>query len=372
MTTPIQNAQGQWVMPDGRVFNNATQQWEMPVAPVVPAPVAAVPPPPPGMPPAPTAAAIGAAPGYPAPAAQAQYAAPAPVHAPVGQAAHDRDAGRCKVDARLSWFYVLRRDDKGKQRVTLLIPKSDTNTKALMDAKVIEGLHKKWAKPPQYYSTCIKDGDTHRDGNNKPLGDECKGHWVINAVANDKYGPARVFDIYGSEITDPRAVKSGDYARVSITFYGSDKENKIGVFCALNNIVFLREGEALGGSGGVSAEQEFANDFQAPPPGYVPPPRYVPPQQTGTPAAPVPRAPAPAGVPGNFAPPPAPPGYGAPGAMTPPPSAAPMAPVPAPAPYNPPVVQTAPVMQLSPDGRFAWNGSAWVPNDTVHPQHIPY
>lgn len=359
---PTQNAQGQWVLPDGRVYNAATQQYEMPAAP--PSPPAPTPPAPPAasmMPPPPTAAAIGAAPGYGAPPAPPQYAAPAPVHAPAGQPTQDRDAGRCKVDARLSWFYVLRRDDKGKQRVTLLIPKSDTATKALMDQKVIEGLHKKWSKPPQYYSNPIKDGDTYRDGNGKPAGDECKGHWFINAVANDKYGPAQVFDIYGSEITDPRAVKAGDYARVSVTFYGSDKENKIGVFCALNRLVFLREGEALGGTGGISAEQEFAGDFQAPPAGYVPPPRYTPPQAGPGTAPPPPQAPVTA-QPGTMAPPPpAPAGYGAPVPPAPP----------APA-YQPPVVQVQTALQLSPDGRFAWNGTAWIPNDTIHPQHIPY
>lgn len=350
-------------MPDGRVFNPATQQWEMPTA----APVAPPAPPASPVPPPPSATAIGAAPGYGAPVAP-QYAAPAPVAAPVQQ--QDTMAGRCKLDVRLSWFFVLRRDNKGKQRVTLLIPKSDANTRALMDAKVQEGLRKKWAQPPQYYSTPIKDGDTWRNPDNgKPLGDECKGHWVINAVGNDKY-PVRVLDIYGNEITDPRAVKSGDYARVSVTFYGNDKENKIGVFCALNTVVFMREGEALGGDSSVSAEQEFAGDFQAPPPGYVPPPRYNPPQ-AGAPSAPPPQAPVTATA-GNFAPPPAPPGYGAPGATTAPQIAVPAAPVPAPAPYSPPVVQTQPVVQLSPDGKFAWNGQQWVPNDTVHPQHIPY
>lgn len=234
----------------------------------------------------PTAAALGAQAGYPGAPAATQHQPPQ--YAPQGQPSQGgpggAQPGRFKTGlVRMSYFFVLRRDDKGKQRATILIPKSDHQTYQLAQRAEQEAIAKKWPQnPPQYYRRCIKDGDTYvSPTNGKPLGPECRGHWVINSSGSPN-DVVRVLDQYGNEITDPRAVNSGDWGRVSLTFYGSSKDNNIGVNAALNSVIFVQKGEPLS-QGNVAAEDEFAGDFQAPPPGYVPPQHYQAPQQIGQP-----------------------------------------------------------------------------------------
>lgn len=260
-------------------------------------------------------------------------------------------------EVRLDWLFVLRRDKKNKQRVTVLIPKGDAATLAACAQAEEEALAKKWPNNrPPYYRRPLKDGDTWRNpSNNKPAPDEYKGHWFFTATAKNTK-TARILDMYGNEITNPSSVKSGDYGRCTLIFYGSDKDNNLGVNVCLNNINFTRSGEALSvNDAGGAAEDEFAGDFQQPPAGYVPPARYTPPAQQAAPMAP-PQQPAQAPQPvAGFAQPPAAPQYQ-------------QAPAPQQAAPQPP----APTMQLSPDGKWAWTGTAWVPNDTRDVQHINY
>lgn len=314
-------------------YQDAAGNWHLPAAqapqPLAPAPVQQ---------PQATYAAAPAPAGYGAPQAPALTTNPNP--------------GRVKTGrGRVSYFYVLARDEQGKQRTTFLVPKTDQETvQALFQAEE-EAIAKKWpAKRPQYYRSAIKDGDTFKSPTNgKPAGPECHGHFFINCTGTPST-LVRVLDVYGSEITAPSAVRSGDYCRLSITFYGSDKDNNIGVNVALNSVVFLERGESLGGAGFVDAEDEFKEDFQAPPPGYQPPaavqhaPQHAPQHAQ-------PQAPAPVGVAlGGFAPQPAAPQYQAP--AQPLHQAAPGQPYqPAQPAYTPPPTQPpAPT----------WDGSKWV------------
>lgn len=143
-----------------------------------------------------------------------------------------------------------------KYSVTLLIPKTDTATKADIDsamkAAYEQGVADKWkGARPQMKNALIYDGDgMKQDGT--PYGPECKGCWVLSARTNRK--PQVV------HVSNPRAelvstdIYSGMYARVSINFYPYSGQQK-GVAAGLSNVFKTREGEPL--SGGASAESEF-------------------------------------------------------------------------------------------------------------------
>lgn len=153
---------------------------------------------------------------------------------------------------RLSYVNLLipraqRQGDKLKYSTTLLIPKTDMATKqridAAINAAIKEGTASKWnSTPPVQPAIPIYDGDGVR-----PTGElfspECKGHWVITASSELK---PQVVDLYMNELTNPAAVYSGMYARVSIRFFPYFNSGKKGIGCALGNVQKLEEGEPLG------------------------------------------------------------------------------------------------------------------------------
>ena len=73
-----------------------------------------------------------------------------------------------------------------KYSVTVLLPKSNTQAKALLDAAVNyaveQGIAKCWngIRPPQP-ALCVHDGDGPRPSDGQPFGEECRGHWVFTA-----------------------------------------------------------------------------------------------------------------------------------------------------------------------------------------------
>lgn len=158
-------------------------------------------------------------------------------------------------------------DPNGKPKfsVTMLIPKTDTATKADIDASIKaayeDGVKNKWqGARPQMRSALIYDGDGVRP-NGEAFGPECKGHWVITASANADHKP-QVVDISNLNTTlAPQDVYSGMYARVTINFYPFSNTQK-GVGCSLGNVLKIRDGEPL--SGGASAASDFAGLGQTP------------------------------------------------------------------------------------------------------------
>lgn len=188
---------------------------------------------------------------------------------------YQNDAQKCLTgEVRLSYAYLNNprqpRDAQGnpmgdaKYTTTLLIPKTDTATKADLDAAFAAAANAavstKWGgvRPPQI-DALIHDGDgVRQDGT--PYGPECKGHWVLTASSKQK--PQCVgLDNINSEL-DPRDVYSGMYARVTVRFYGYNAGMKKGVGCGLGNILKIRDGEPL--SGGASASSDFAGIGSAP------------------------------------------------------------------------------------------------------------
>lgn len=154
---------------------------------------------------------------------------------------------------------------KEKYSCTLYIPKTDTATKADIDASMKaayeDAVNKKWeGARPQLKAALIYDGDGLRP-NGTPFGEAAHGCWVITASSNPNIKP-QVVDISNlySELA-PQDVYSGMYARVTLNFFSFTGVNK-GIGCGLGNVLKTRDGEPLGG--GASAASDFAGLGQTP------------------------------------------------------------------------------------------------------------
>ena len=148
-----------------------------------------------------------------------------------------------------------------KYSVTLLIPKTDTATKADIDAAMKaayeQGVADKWkGARPTLKNALIYDGDGMKN-DGTPFRDECKGHWVISARTNRK--PQVVHVSNPTAELAPTDIYSGMFGRVSINFYPFTGQQK-GVAAGLSNVFKTRDGEPL--SGGASAASEFADIAQ--------------------------------------------------------------------------------------------------------------
>ena len=202
--------------------------------------------------------------------------------------AYQNDPMKCLTgEVRLSFVNVItpraaQQGGEPKYSVTLLIPKSDTTTKADIDASMQaaaqDAVAKVWngVRPPNLRIP-IYDGDSVRPSG-EPFGNECKGHWVI--TASTKMKPQVVgIDNINVELA-PSDIYSGMYARVTIRFFGYSNSGNKGVGCGLGNIMKTRDGEPLAGN--ASAASDFAAIGNA----VAQPGAAAQPFQWGTPAAP--------------------------------------------------------------------------------------
>ena len=139
-----------------------------------------------------------------------------------------------------------------KYSVSLIIPKSDTETiakiNAAIDAAIEEGIGKFGGKKPNKAAlkTPLRDGDIERED------DEAYANaYFINA--NSTTAP-QIVDTKVQPVLDRAEVYSGVYARVSINFYAFNSNGNKGIACGLGNIQKVRDGEPLGGKTNASAE----------------------------------------------------------------------------------------------------------------------
>lgn len=171
--------------------------------------------------------------------------------------------------ARLSYEHLFRPyahqpNQEPKYSVTVLVPKTDVETKRRIDAAIAAatnaGVSKCWngAKPP-VLAVPVYDGDGVRP-NGEPFGAECKGCWVF--TASSKNAP-QVVDLSLNPIINQSEVYSGCYARVNVNFFPYNSNGKRGIGCGLNAVQKLEDGEPLGG--GISAAEAFGS-FGAPSP----------------------------------------------------------------------------------------------------------
>ncbi len=169
--------------------------------------------------------------------------------------------------ARLSYEHLFRPyahqpNQEAKYSVTILVPKSDTETKLRIDSAIAAatnvGISKCWngAKPP-VLAVPVYDGDGVRP-NGEPFGAECRGCWVF--TASSKQAP-QVVDLSLNPIINASEVYSGCYARVNVNFFPYNSNGKRGIGCGLNCVQKLEDGEPLGG--GISAAEAFGAPAQA-------------------------------------------------------------------------------------------------------------
>ena len=151
-----------------------------------------------------------------------------------------------------------------KYSVTVLVPKSDTATKARLDAGINaakkagqETKKYKEGTPIDKLPTPIWDGDGYRADGYTPFGPECKGMWVFTASCNADRKP-EVVDANGGPIITASEIYSGIWGRVSVDFFPYNFAGKQGVGCALCNAQKLADGEPLG-----AARPSAGDDFGA-------------------------------------------------------------------------------------------------------------
>ena len=144
-----------------------------------------------------------------------------------------------------------------KYSVTILVPKSNTAAKALIDqaiAQAIEqGVNTRWngVRPPQP-AICVHDGDGPRPSDGSAYGEECRGCWVF--TASSKQAPF-VVDAQVQNIIDPTQVYSGMWGNVNVNFFPYNQAGKKGIGCGLNGVQKIRDGEPLGNH--ITAQDAF-------------------------------------------------------------------------------------------------------------------
>lgn len=138
-----------------------------------------------------------------------------------------------------------------KFSVTILLPKTDVETKQRIDAAIEaakqKGASDKWGGViPPIVQIPIHDGDGVKPSDGMPFPDECKGHWVFTASSKAEY-PPEVVDQQLNPIINQSDIYSGCYARVNINFFPYAFGGKKGVGCGLGPVQKVADGEPLGG-----------------------------------------------------------------------------------------------------------------------------
>lgn len=144
-----------------------------------------------------------------------------------------------------------------KYQVTVLMPKSDVQAKARLDAAyqaaVQKGVAEKWnGTMPPIVACSIHDGDGVRPSTGEPFGPECKGHWVFTASSKN---PVSLVDAGMNPIVQKGELYSGCYARVCVSLFPYNTAGKRGIGIGLEAVQKLRDGDPLGG--GVSVADAF-------------------------------------------------------------------------------------------------------------------
>lgn len=150
-----------------------------------------------------------------------------------------------------------------KYSVSLLIPKSDTDTIQKIEQGIAAareaGVEKFGKKFPTNPKTTFRDGDEER-----PDDPAYKDHMFLNCTSKTKPGIIKAAPRGSAtktiEITDPEEFYSGCYGKAVVNFFAYDSQGNKGVSAGLNNLMFTRDGEAFAGK--AAAEDDFADEFE--------------------------------------------------------------------------------------------------------------
>lgn len=156
--------------------------------------------------------------------------------------------------------------------------------------------------PGVVFSDKIIDGDGYdTTGKHNGAKEGFAGHWVVRFTSG--YAP-KVVQPSGPgtwlEVTNPKAVKTGDYVRIAGTLASNMQPTKPGIYVNLSLVEFVGQGAAI--VSGPSAADAFAQPAALPPgatalpaaTGPIPGAATAPPPPPGAPAAPAPPPPPPA------------------------------------------------------------------------------
>ena len=175
-------------------------------------------------------------------------------------------ATKVVIPCRLSFAHIWEAKSinggEEKYSVSCIIPKSDKDTlgqihRAIEAAKE-EAKGKKWnGRIPANLKLPLRDGDIDR-----PDDENYAGCMFLNATSREA---PQIVDRKVKPIKEQTECRSGDYANVSVTFFGFYVDGKYGVAAGLGNIQKVRDGEPLGGK--TTAADDFAtladDDFLA-------------------------------------------------------------------------------------------------------------
>ena len=160
---------------------------------------------------------------------------------------------------RFSYLHVwepaaVEEGSQKKYSVSLIIPKSDTDTvariKNAIQSALEAGKAKFGGKIPANLKLPLRDGDIERADDDAYL-----NSWFLNANSSKQPG---IVDQNVQLILRQDEIYSGCYGRASINFFAFNTNGNKGIACGLNNIQKLSDGELLGGR--ATAEFDFADD----------------------------------------------------------------------------------------------------------------
>jgi hypothetical protein len=160
---------------------------------------------------------------------------------------------------RFSYLHVwepaaVEEGSQKKYSVSLIIPKSDTDTvariKNAIQSALEAGKAKFGGKIPPSLKLPLRDGDIERADDDAYL-----NSWFLNANSSKQPG---IVDQNVQPILRQDELYSGCYGRASINFFAFNTNGNKGIACGLNNIQKLSDGELLGGR--TTAEFDFADD----------------------------------------------------------------------------------------------------------------
>ena len=163
--------------------------------------------------------------------------------------------------------------DKKQCGTAIIIDKSDKKTVKAIKKAITAACHEKFGSDFDAFKSKklknpLKDGDELLEDPDNKIGREIEGAYLINAKS---FNLPQVVNKYANPITDRDELQeicvSGYYFRFSLYFKASEFELDEGgkikcVNCYLNNLMFVKEGEAL--SGGSSAKDDFSDFAEEP------------------------------------------------------------------------------------------------------------
>ena len=172
--------------------------------------------------------------------------------------------GRLSYPALFQPRQVAQDSDKKNYQATILIPKTDTNTVAIIQAAiqaavdqgVAGGKFKQPIDPNQTKYPPLRDGDT-MNSNGEPRGAEFAGHWFLSSKAPENRKPF-VVDANVQPVIQESDVYAGCYVNAALQFFPySHATGGKGISVSLQGIQKARDGEPLGG-GIVEASDVFS------------------------------------------------------------------------------------------------------------------